>query len=195
MTTTTDDLTTALRLRVQETVERAEREVKEYADLRAKVQESAWALGWQHSIGSVMEQMLDELGLEGRPHRVRVATKVRLTVRLEQGLGNAERLPDNIFNLRLRHPMELSQVRPEARGTAHLPREVGINPSNPPGCYCSVLDEHVDMAQVEKAVRENNGWGEEGVEILAVRCTGAYCENRDRTQTEATEPAPEPEPF
>lgn len=169
----------ALSTKAEEATAAAAAAEQEYADLRVKVQESAWALGWQHSIGSVMEEMLEELGLQGRPTRVGGMAKVRITVRLPDGLGiqtYVERLAER--GVGTEADLTVTSERNVNVGHVHLPTGTDVGHGQ---CWCNLLDEHADMEQVTKAIREYNGWPQDTqVEVLALRCSGYDCQNTAR---------------
>lgn len=180
MTTTTDEMLAALSTKAEKATAAAAAAEQEYADLRVKVQESAWALGWQHSIGSVMEEMLEELGLQGRPTRVGGTAKVRLTVRLPEGLSGDPYIASlSGSGIGTASALTVTQERSVTVGSIYLPAGTEVDSGR---CWCDVLDEHADPEQVVKAVREYHGWTEgPQVEVLALRCNGHPCSNRERT--------------
>lgn len=177
MTTTTDEMTHLLSTKADELTAAATAAEDEYAALRVKVQESAWALGWQNSIGSVMEEMLEELGLQGRPTRTDGQAKVRLTVGLRHGVGDhyVGSLAGNGIQTGL--PMVVAQERSLRAPNIHLPTGTILED----GCYCQSLDEDADWEEVAKAIREYNDWTDVQVEVLALRCSGHACRNMPRT--------------
>ena len=178
MTTTTDEMMSALSAKADEVTAAATTALDEYANLRIKVQESAWALGWQNSIGPVMENMLSELGLAGRPHRAPAYIKIRLDVTLPGGVnflpaGAADRLMTSA-------PMRVAQERTVRVTPIYLPRGTELG-----ACYCAAIDEHADPEQVRKAVKDYHGWTDDvenfDFEVLAIGCCGDACRNADRT--------------
>ena len=178
MTTTTDEMMALLATKAEEATASLQAALDEYTALRTKVQESAWALGWQNSIGPVMEDMLAEIGLEGRPERVAASVKCRLTVTVPNGVDLRS---EGTSPLLRGAPMQVTQERVMQMGPIYLPR--GTDSDN--GCYCAAIDEHADPEQVRHAIREYNGWTDVSerfdFEVLAIRCRGYDCRNVQRT--------------
>lgn len=191
--TTTESMLTALRTSVEAIEARATAADADYQSTREKVQETAWELGWTHGVGPVMEQMLDQLGLQPRPARVDIVAKYEVgrtltdrgTIRTVVDMASA--------GLRYGVPTKVTQERESTISSIRL---TGVGQGDVPveRCYCEDIERYTTHEQRQQHLNDYYGGGETGLTLLAWRCAHYTCPNVERTRIQERLQA-EPEPF
>lgn len=191
---TTTEMLTALQASVEAIESRVGEADSDYEATRTKVQETAWELGWQHGIGTVMEEMLGRLDLQPRPARVEMIVKCEVRRHITDGVMINRVIVDlgtQAGGMRHGDPLTITQQQESSVGAIRL-LGTSMHGYVVSRCHCADIEQYTTEEQRQQVVTDY--WGSRDHLLLAYRCGSHECQNRERTVVTQEAP-PEPEPF
>jgi hypothetical protein len=149
---------------------------------RIKVQETAWQLGWSNGIGTALDDMLREMGLQPRPARRSIWAKIERSFPIDDPRSLSIWLRDNNGPAISRQVVtRVVQEMEVSASDVQFPSEDVDPDAYSDTCYCAAVD-RLDESHVMTRIAEYHGYPVETMRILTRRCASAGCENRDRTR-------------